>query len=620
VAFFLDQCLDSVLKSIKGISAEIIVVDNASRDNSVALVKKNYPTVKLIENAENCGFSKANNQAIRVANGKWILLLNPDTVVAEDTLQECLKYVSDKPDCGALGIRMINGTGAFLPESKRGLPTPLVAFYKLSGLSSVFKNSKRFNRYHAGHIKEDQSAPTDVLSGAFMFIRKEALDKVGLLDESFFMYGEDIDLSYRITLGGYTNHYFADSTIIHYKGESTKKSSVNYVFVFYRAMVIFAKKHFGKKHAGLFSFIINSGIYFRAFMALMSRIVKRFLAPSMDVLLIASGMFALSNYWKSKGIEFPENAFNVLIPSYSFIWVLSGIFNGSYDQPSVLKAFRSSIFGTLVILVAYALLPKEWQFSRLFIIVGTLWVFAYMILSRWYFGLFSGNKMILAKRNLIRFLIIGNEESTKAVKSLLENSQVGIATIQTTRELNEDIKLREFDELIFCADSVSYKTCIKEIARLRNQNLEFKIAPEGRNYLIGSNSIETAGDLYVLEVNKLVSDENKRKKRLLDSTFSLFFLLISVFLIFFFERKTQFVKNMWNVLIGRSTFIGFTDEDILKDHRLPKTKKGILSPCDEFPFTTEDLCEKIKLLYARDYSIRKDLRIILTSFKKLDRK
>jgi len=219
-------------------------VDNNSVDGSEEMVKEKFPGVCFIANKENVGFARANNQAISRSTGEFILLLNPDTVVEEDTFIKCIRFMDEHPEAGAMGVKMLDGKGNFLPESKRSFPTPTVAFYKAFGLSRLFPRSKTFARYHLGHFSENETHEVEVLSGAFMFIRKSAIDKAGLLDENFFMYGEDIDLSYRITQGGYKNYYFAESNIIHYKGESTKKSSVNYVFVFYRAMIIFAKKHF----------------------------------------------------------------------------------------------------------------------------------------------------------------------------------------------------------------------------------------------------------------------------------------------------------------------------------------------------------------------------------------
>jgi GT2 family glycosyltransferase len=264
VQHFLEQCLHSVRKASENIPTEIFVVDNNSVDGSIAMVKQKFPEVQLIENKKNTGFSFANNQAMRIAKGEYVLLLNPDTVVEEDTFEKVVAFMDAHPNAGGLGVKMLDGKGNFLPESKRGLPTPAVAFYKIFGFSRLFPRSKTFGKYHLGFLDKDKTHEVDILSGAFMLMRKATLDKVGLLDETFFMYGEDIDLSYRIILGGYKNYYFPETRIIHYKGESTKKSSVNYVFVFYKAMVIFANKHFSQNNAKLFSFLINIAIYLRA--------------------------------------------------------------------------------------------------------------------------------------------------------------------------------------------------------------------------------------------------------------------------------------------------------------------------------------------------------------------
>ena len=275
VKHFIEQCLISVYNAISGIQAEVFVVDNNSVDGSCALIKEKFKGVNLIENKKNYGFSYANNQAIKEAKGEYILLLNPDTVVKEDSFEKCLAFMDKTPDSGGLTVKMIDGKGKFLPESKRALPTPKVAFYKIFGLSKLFPKSKRFARYHLGHLSNNEIHEIEIMPGAFMMLRKEALDKTGLLDEDYFMYGEDIDLSYRIIKAGYKNYYFPETTIIHYKGESTKKGSLNYVFIFYNAMIIFARKHFSNKNARLFSALINTAIYFRAFIAILNRFIKK---------------------------------------------------------------------------------------------------------------------------------------------------------------------------------------------------------------------------------------------------------------------------------------------------------------------------------------------------------
>ncbi|UOQ76339.1 glycosyltransferase family 2 protein [Hymenobacter sp. 5516J-16] len=288
VCYFLEQALLSVRRAVEklGRPVEVFVVDNNSVDGSVAMVKTRFPEVILIENHDNPGFSKANNQALRRVQGQYVLLLNPDTVVEEDTFRLCCEFMDQHPKAGGLGVKMLDGQGMFLPESKRGLPTPWVAFYKIFGLAKLFPKSRRFGRYHLGFLSPEQSHEIEVLSGAFMLMRKAALDQVGLLDEDYFMYGEDIDLSYRLTQGGWKNYYFAGTRIIHYKGESTKRTSVNYVFVFYRAMVIFARKHFAPNRAGTFSFLINLAIWLRAGAAVAQRLVVQAAPVLLDAGLI----------------------------------------------------------------------------------------------------------------------------------------------------------------------------------------------------------------------------------------------------------------------------------------------------------------------------------------------
>ncbi|MDR1646242.1 MAG: glycosyltransferase family 2 protein [Tannerellaceae bacterium] len=243
VKYLLEQCLRSVRRSADGLEAEVWVVDNGSTDGSIDYLRPRFPEVTFIENAHNPGFAVANNQAIRRTTGQYVLLLNPDTVIGEECLRTLCFFLDEHPEAGAAGLKMINAHGAFLPESKRGFPSPWVAFCKMSGLSKLFPGSRWFARYRLSYLSPDQQHRVDVLSGAFMMIRREALLKAGELDEAFFMYGEDIDLSYRIVLGGYSNYYVPER-ILHYKGESAKQDRQRYVKSFYGAMLIFYRKYY----------------------------------------------------------------------------------------------------------------------------------------------------------------------------------------------------------------------------------------------------------------------------------------------------------------------------------------------------------------------------------------
>ena len=272
VKYFLEQCLRSVLKASEYIDTEIFVVDNNSSDDSVPYLTNLFPEVTFIANKDNPGFSKANNQAIGLAKGEYVLLLNPDTVVGEHSFLNVCRFMDEHPDAGALGVKMVDGHGNFLPESKRGFPSPWNSFCKMFGLSKLFPKSPVFAKYHLRYLNENEIHEVDVLAGAFMLLRKSVLDEIGLLDEAFFMYGEDIDLSYRVILGGYKNYYFPEQ-IIHYKGESTKKD-FKYVKIFYQSMIIFFNKHY--PHYGkLYTTLIYIAVYLRAGIHILSILTRK---------------------------------------------------------------------------------------------------------------------------------------------------------------------------------------------------------------------------------------------------------------------------------------------------------------------------------------------------------
>ncbi len=281
VRFFLEQCLHSVSKAIQGLEAEVWVVDNASSDGSLDYLTSLFPGVHFLPNKENTGYAKANNQALTHCRGQYILFLNPDTLVAEDCFRLCLDFIQTQPSPGAMGIRMLDGSGNFLPESKRAFPSPVSALYKLTGLSALFPSSAVFNHYSLGHLSQYQNHEVDVLAGAFMLLPKSVLDQVGGFDQRFFMYGEDIDLSYRVQKAGFQNYYFAGSAIIHFKGESTRKGSLNYVLLFYNAMRLFVQKNYSGGRAGVFAFFIQLAILIRGAFSMLNRLI---LAPLIQLL------------------------------------------------------------------------------------------------------------------------------------------------------------------------------------------------------------------------------------------------------------------------------------------------------------------------------------------------
>lgn len=267
VKYFLEQCLCSVYKACSNIDAEIIVFDNNSTDGSQQFFADRFSKVSFTWSQENLGFGRANNEALKLAGGEFVLFLNPDTIVPEDCFEKCLQQLSDQPAAGALGVKMLDGSGNYLKESKRAFPSPFTALYRLTGLAGLFPHSAVFARYYLGNLDKNKSNEIDVLAGAFMMVRKKVLDITGGFDEAFFMYGEDVDLSYRIQEAGFKNLYFPDTSILHFKGESTKKGSLNYVKMFYGAMSLFVKKHYSGGIADVYNIVIRLAIWSKAFLS-----------------------------------------------------------------------------------------------------------------------------------------------------------------------------------------------------------------------------------------------------------------------------------------------------------------------------------------------------------------
>lgn len=578
----------------------------------------------------------ANNQAVKMAAGEYVLLLNPDTIVQEDTFTKTLAFMDSHYDAGGLGIKMLDGKGNFLPESKRGLPTPAVAFYKIFGLSKLFPNSKKFGQYHLTYLDKNQTHEVPVLSGAFMLMRKETLDKVGLLDETFFMYGEDIDLSYRITQGGYKNYYFADSSIIHYKGESTKKSSVNYVIVFYKAMSIFANKHFSNSNAKLFNFLIHLAIYLRAFVAIVARMVKQLFYPAIDFVIILSSLYLCKTVYEINFKLYPnfysKEILNLFFPLYTLVWMTFTYFSGGYDTPlKMSKLIRGVLTGMGFILVIYSLLPEFYRFSRALILIGSLVTLMIYIVTRVLYN-FIGIKQFkwFNAKSGNRIAIIGSEQEFERVHQLLKQTRIranfigfisnennGIRNtnyIGHFHQISEAIEIHQINEIIFCAKDISSANIIKHMVTLVTKGVEFKIAPPESLSIIGSNSIDTAGDLYIIDVNNIGRPENRRSKRLLDIGVSVFLLLFSIVFIFFQKNKINFIKNCLLVLFGYHTWVGFGKQN-RKD--LPSIKPSVLLPMDNSTFLTNQNYDTVYFNYAKDYQINSDFRHIIKNIKYL---
>lgn len=643
VRYFLEQCLHSVMNACKGLDAEIFVVDNSSVDGSVKMVREKFPEVIQIENKENLGFSSANNQAMRFAKGEYILLLNPDTLVEDDTLRKVVAFMDEHADAGGLGVKMIDGKGKFLPESKRALPTPLVAFYKIFGLSSLFPKSRIFSQYHLGYLDKDKTHEIDVLAGAFMLLRKKVLDETGLLDESFFMYGEDIDLSYRITKAGYKNYYYPGTRIIHYKGESTKKSSLNYVFIFYNAMIIFARKHFSKGNARSFSIIIHSAIYLRAFFSILTRFANRIFLPLLDGLMIFAGMLFMTLYWERNfifpyGGHYPPEFLQIAIPVYIVIWLISVYVSGGYDRPIMLrKVFQGMFAGTVLILLLYSLLSENYRYSRALILFGAMWGLGIMLALRLllHFSGIKGFKLNTVKNK--KFVIIGEKEESERVADLLQKagmnpSFVGLVSyrplsgnlngfIGNLEQIQDIITIHKIDEVIFCAKDVPAQVIIDKMSELKDAQVDYKIAPPESLSIIGSNSINTSGDLYVVDINAITKKSNRRNKRVFDLIAGVIILALYPLCIFLVRNPLGLVRNLVLILISRKSWVGYTPVSGQNAQHVPLIKKGVLNPMDALKskHISEEDKNRLNILYARDYHLANDINILFKGFRNMGR-
>jgi GT2 family glycosyltransferase len=652
VQYFLEQCLLSVEKAIAampspegGRGVETFVVDNNSVDNSVAMVLEKFPNIKLIENKKNTGFAVANNQAIREAKGKYILLLNPDTVVREDTFKKCVEFMETHADAGGLGVKMIDGSGHFLPESKRGFPSPFVAFTKTFGLSKLFPGSKIFDQYHLGYLNKDETHAVDVLAGAFMLLRKSVLDKIGLLDETFFMYGEDIDLSYRIVKAGCKNYYFADTTIIHYKGESTKKGSLNYVRTFYNAMIIFAKKHFQGRQAKLFIAMIYGAIYLRAGMTLVSNFFRKSALPILDALLLFGGLIFIKYFWAryyydDPGYYDPTFVF-FNIPFYTVIWLGSVFFTGGYDERyNIRRLVRGLVIGTVVLSAVYGYLPLHLRPSRAIVLLGAVWAVTGTVGLRMMIHFFRTGNFDVGLSKPDNLVIVGSASESQRVQQLLGQAQVRknligtVSPFQTTdtttflsdiSSLDEVAQIYKVDEVIFCSTDVSSDQIMHWMTRLGSE-VDFKIVPKESISIIGSSSKDSAGELYTIDIRyKIATPMARRNKRLLDILSAIGFLSLAVVLMWLTKKPLGFLKNTIRVLVGKRTWVGYAidNQPFASANRqlLPKLKPGILSPLDAFGSRQFDAAtvHRLHFLYAKDFDVWRDLEIIWKGFRNLGR-
>ena len=617
------------MKAIQNIESEVFVVDNNSSDGSKDFFKNRFNGVKFIWNKENIGFSKANNRAVKHAAGKYILFLNPDTLVPEDCFEKCISFFETHPEAGALGIKMLDGSGNFLKESKRSFPSPLTSFYKLSGLAKLFPYSKIFSKYYLGNIDEKQNHEVDVLAGAFMMIPKKIIDRIGSFDEDFFMYGEDIDLSYRIREAGYKNLYFADSSILHFKGESTKRGGLNYVRLFYKAMSIFARKHYGNR-AVVFNLLIQIGILLRAFLSVVKRFIKWIGMPVIDGTVILMSFWAVKFLWNlyvKRDVNYSPNLLITAFPFFTLLFLVASYYSGLYDNGFKQKRLNhSTIIAFALLLSVYALLPESLRFSRGILVVGSLVAFILMTLIR---GRLIKWKVIERDEKSDEHrqtFIIGTEKEFEEVNTIMQNAgmeervlgrvEVNVGKTNATGNI-EDLKqlltTYSIKEVIFCEGELSFKKIIDMMKIPKHVRIKFHAA--AASGIIGSNSKKISGKFISADKKiKLSLPVSKRNKNFIDVVISICFIITFPVHLLLKKKPQHFFRNIFDILLLNKTWVGYA----LPDKQLPKIKEGVLTttgiPAFLNTLPAQSLMASDKW-YAADYDVWEDVKIIWRGYR-----
>lgn len=574
---FLEQCLCSVLKAMQHIDGETFVVDNNSVDGTQSMLKAKFtaPNIHLIFNKENLGFGKANNQALRLCKGKFILVLNPDTLLQEDTLEKMIAFMETDESIGAAGCKLLNADGTFQLSCRRSFPSPEVSFYKIVGLSRLFPKSKRFARYNLTYLSTEETYEVDALMGAFMFLRREVLETVGMFDEAFFMYGEDLDWCYRIKQAGWKIYYYHGTQIIHYKGESAKKMSFNYVVRFYEAMLIFVRKYYASSK--WFVAILTFGIYARASLAFLRRLFARLYVPTIDALCVVISCLV---GFKWKFDDYPETFLEFALPVYVAVQLLAFVSFGQYREGyaySLKKLFSallvgfavSSTFNFFFKAVAFSRAGLGFSYLMLFVLAFGWRLLARVMVQRSFSGAFEPEK---------RVAIVGTEEVAKQVAEKLLN-EVGknynivgfievkeselqsIPVLGNLENIDEIMRINRISELIFVSPALTNTQVLSAITRCNGLAIDFKIVPQGMDVVIGKGAIdELVSSVPLADVEFNLSHKSRQLgKRFFDVVVSLVLLFFSP-VIFLVGHKHIF-KSLWDVITNRKTWIGAAESN-----------------------------------------------------------
>lgn len=614
-----------MLRASAGLNMECFVIDNGSTDGSLAYLQPLFPSIRFIENGENPGFAKANNQVLPLCTGEYVLFLNPDTLVPEDALRLCLSYIKEQPAAGALGVRMIDGKGRFLPESKRSFPSPLTAFFKLTGLAALFPRSGLFNRYALGNLNEFVNHKVAVLAGACLLVKRELLLQLQGFDESYFLYGEDIDLSYRIRQTGYENHYFAGATILHFKGESAGSNSLRHVKYFYEAMQVFVRKHYRGSGGKLLVLFLQVAIVLRGFLSAGNRLVKPVLWPLADLFTVWMSLLSLRFFWVQQfrnGKDFGVDLLDYGLPLFSLLFVLAAAFAGLYDQRTRISQLLSSlVFAMISLLALYSLLPETLRFSRGVILWGSLLAVVIMLLLRWIFqqpGQYSEEDatiVVASSGDYRRLLPLLQKEMIDECLlgrlSLQAGDQEALGALAALPTLSTQMGIKR---VIFCIGDLRLQEVIPVMQACRQQPLRFLFHESGSNSMVGSQTGAPGTSIITPFVSYAIAQRyQKRMKRVIDLAMAILFLITMPLHLFLQPRFGTFLQNIFLVLVGKRTWVGYAS--VL--NRLPAIKEGVVTFMGKHTVLSTDAQEQADHRYAKQYDWWEDVRLVIRYYRQL---
>lgn len=586
-----------------------------------------FPDISFYRNTANLGFAKANNQALADCKGEFILFLNPDTLLPEDALSRALDFFSTHPNAGALGFRMLDGKGRYLPESKRAFPTPMVSFWKLTGLAGLFPRSGFFNQYALGQLDPGKNHVVPVLAGACLFVRKSILDKLGGFDERYFLYGEDIDLSYRIGEAGFENWYLGEISMLHFKGESSYGLGLSRVRFFYQAMRLFVNQYFQKGPAKIFSYFLQLAIMARGLLAAGKRLIKPVFLPGVDLLLLFCSLQIMREIWITgfrAGKDFGVDSipYLLLLLALSFLGAagLSGLYEKRFKTAQIIP---SLILGFLVTLAVYSILPEGLRFSRGVVIggilLGGLLVVAFR--SVLYEIGFAGWKANAEAEG--QTLIAGTTAEYTQVRQLLTNAlqqeqilgRVAIDEDSTQavchwENLPDFVSALPVSCLVFCIGEKSLSTVIPCMEKLKGKGIRFLFHVTESQSLVGSHSLAADAEIIKPYVQyQLANPYQLRLKRISDLVLSVFILLTFPFWLIRYRKPQLFCRNLFQVFTGKKTWVGYAGSG----EKLPHIPSGVMTHLRSVQSLSQISRDMTDGYYAKNYNWWEDIRVVFSN-------